>query len=156
MNSINLNPLKLLIRQCDAAVEELEKLATIEREANATIEKILEDGRVDEVKEQQALASSRLRLDLVPARRKKLLQSQPKAIAEMRAELRARRDQWNRFVRECTDGVRAEVVAANAPFFPDKQRELKKLIETFPIPIPAIEAVRRATEHASNLHDTAP
>ena len=147
MNTINLTPLKTHIAHAQAASDELEKLARIERDAKAVIDEVLADGKIEDEREQQKLSSARLRLDLCPARRKKLLESQPKLSIELNDELRARRSEWNRLVAQRRDEVRAEVVSALTPFFPDAKRELKKLVEE--LRVPAVLAVQRAMDGGS-------
>lgn len=139
MKTIDLNPLRTLLRHAEGDFEELQKLDRIEREAKAVVEKVLEDGNLEDIREQQELSTARLRLDLVPSRRRKLLQSQPKVLTELRSEVSARRRDYNRLVREQADAVREQVLSALAPFYPGARRMLLK--DTKDMSIPALAEV---------------
>ena len=49
---MNLNPLKTLISTAESELEEMAKLDRIEKEAQAAIDKVLEDGKIEDSREQ--------------------------------------------------------------------------------------------------------
>jgi hypothetical protein len=132
---LQVKPLKSLVKQADDGVLELAKLDVIERDATAVIEQVLEDGAIENLAEQQKLSNARLRLDLVPSRRKKLLAEQPRIIREMCAEAEVCQRTWNDAVRSHCDQLRAQAAEALKPFFPGAERALKDVMKTLWLPV---------------------
>lgn len=128
--SIDCEPLVHLLKQALADQAELAKLDQIEDSSKAEIEAVLQDGKIEDEKEQKRLSNARLRLDLVPARRKRLAANLAKITGELRTAFRQVARAHDTQVRACREEVVDRLALALKPFFPDTpDRRLRQIAE---------------------------
>lgn len=134
--------LKPLIKELAAQLEERRKIDLIEKSSKSTIESILNDGNIEEPAAMRKLGDARLRLDLVPVRRRRVDSAIAKLMDSLKDAAQVASNAWAKFVQEKINAKMDELRIALEPFYPGEKRHLRSDMEK--LHVPAIEEIRRA------------
>lgn len=149
-----------LLQEADAITEELRQMEASERDARATLERVANDESLDMASQEQQMMSARVRLDLIPARRRTLEKKLKSIEADLRPAFGAGYKQVRARVSESSAAKEAELRTALAPFFDaaPESKAVRNAVETLLARerVPAIDDLRRLYAQVTDNAQPAP
>jgi len=117
------------IKKTKQLLDLLDSIHAFEKTARQNYEAVLATGSYEDERELKKLSDARLRLDMVPSRKKMAEANLKTAIPELRQALRIASNAWGAFVQSKAREVQKKYLEAVAPFYTDNPRMAKKQLD---------------------------